>query len=73
MLFRSLLSRVAMVLAVLGLVQTVLGMGSWIQAHWLSQQTTPSLVRVVFTAAHQTTGALILALSFLVTLRVWKK
>ena len=68
-----LLSRAALALAVLGLVQPVLGVGSWIQAHWLPQQTAPSLVRVIFTAAHQTTGAWILALSFLVTLRVCKK
>lgn len=67
------LSRAALALGVFAVIQPVLGTGSWIYAHWLPQGYDPALIRVFFTAAHQTTGALILALSFITTVRLWKK
>lgn len=68
-----LIPRIAMALAVLGLVQLTLGIGSVIQTRFLHLGYTPTMDRVLFTAAHQTTGAIILALNFLNVLRIWKK
>lgn len=68
-----LIPRIVMALAVLGLVQLTLGVGSVIQTRFLHLSYSPTVHRVAFTAAHQTTGAIILALTFLNFLRIWKK
>lgn len=68
-----LLTRTAMTLAVFTVLQPVLGLGSWIHIFRLPNQFAPPVLEVAFTAVHQTMGALILASSFLLTLRVWKK
>lgn len=68
-----LIPKIAMALAVLGLVQLSLGVGSVIHTRFLHLGYAPTVDRVMFTAAHQTTGAIILALNFLNVLRIWKK
>ena len=67
------LVRTAGAMGILVLVQIFLGIGSFVFTRMLEQGYSPSVARVVFTAAHQTTGALILGSAFLITLKVWRK
>ena len=67
---QKVLVRFAVGLPLLTAVQISLGMGSFIFTRVLASGGTPSLPQVLFTAAHQTTGALVLAAGFLITLLV---
>ncbi len=49
-------------------IQIFLGMGSFIYTHMLERGHTPPLGEVLFTVAHQSTGAMILGLIFFVTI-----
>ncbi len=68
-----LLRRTALILAVFTVIQPLLGAGAWFHRYWMAQGYVPTTIRVFFTAAHQSMGAWILALSFLLTVRLWKK
>ncbi len=61
---------IALTLGIATVVQIFLGMGSFIFTRLMASGYSPSLAQVVFTAAHQTTGALVLGTSVLLTLRV---
>jgi len=65
-----LLRRSAIGFGILTIVQVFLGFGSLIFTKMLEGGYTPSFGEVCFTAAHQTVGALILALGILITLVV---
>ncbi len=49
--------------------QFFLGVGAYIYTHVLPRGDVPSTARVLFTSAHQTNGAIVLGLCFLLTLR----
>lgn len=67
------LGRLSVGLVLVTLIQIFLGMGSFIFTRMPAQTGyAPSLGQVIFTAAHQTTGALVLATTFFMTLRVWR-
>ena len=66
------LNRAALTLGLLTLFQIFLGIGSFIFTRILEKGYAPSFARVVTTAAHQTTGALILGCAFLIFLKVRK-
>lgn len=70
--FPPMLSKLSLGLGVLVLVQIFLGLGSFIFTKMLERGYSPSLEEVVFTASHQTIGALILAGLVLMTLRVFQ-
>ena len=59
-------------LAFLTVIQIFLGMGSFIFTRLMASGDAPSPAQVAFTAAHQTTGALVLGASVLLTLMVWR-
>ena len=67
---KSILNRISIGLGVLVLIQIFLGLGSFITTQMLERSYEPSLMEVWFTAAHQTTGALILGSCFLMTVMV---
>ncbi len=62
----------ALALGFLTVVQFFLGIGAFVYTRMLERGYAPSLPEVLLTASHQTLGALILALSFLLTLIVWR-
>ncbi|MBI3306579.1 MAG: COX15/CtaA family protein [Candidatus Omnitrophica bacterium] len=67
------LTRLGLGLGLMILIQIFLGMGSFIFTRMLtSTGYAPSMGEVVFTAAHQTLGALVLGTAFLMTIRVWR-
>ncbi len=66
------LVRVSTGLGVLTILQIFLGLGSFIFTRMLERGFAPSTGEVLFTASHQTIGACVLALSFLMTLWVTK-
>ena len=63
-----LMKRAGTALGFVTLVQVFLGMGAFIFKYMLERSYAPSAGEVFFTAAHQTTGALILGLSVLISL-----
>ena len=64
----NLMKRLGLLLGASTLVQVFLGMGSFIFTRVLEHSYAPAAGQVFFTAAHQTTGALVLATSVLLTL-----
>ncbi len=68
----AILRRSAMGVGFAALCQIFLGLGAFIFTRMLAATYAPSHAEVLFTAAHQTTGAIILALTFLMTLMVWR-
>ncbi len=61
-----------LILGFITVIQVFLGMGSFIFTRMIPQNYAPSFGAVAFTAAHQTLGALVLALSVLLNLRAWR-
>ncbi len=72
-LFDPLLTRAAAGLGILSSAQFFLGIGSFVLTRMIQQGYAPSAARVIVTAAHQSNGAWILALSVFMILRIWKK
>ena len=66
------LSRLSVWLGIITVTQIFLGMGSFIFTRMLHSGYAPSQPEVLFTAAHQSLGALVLMTTFLITLRVWR-
>ena len=60
-------------LGVAALLQLALGMGAFIYTIMLSETTQPSAGKVFFVTAHQTLGAVLLATSVLLALRIYRK
>jgi len=56
----------------LTVVQMFLGLGSFVMTRMMQRGYDPSLTEVLFTAAHQTLGALILGIGVLFCLRLWR-
>ena len=67
---RPALVRLGMLFGVFVVLQFFLGMGSFIFTRVLEHAYAPSTAQVIFTAAHQTMGALLLALGLLLLLMV---
>ena len=65
----KILTRLAIAFGALLVAQVFLGMGSFIFTRMLEQGYAPSIAQIVFTAAHQTLGALLLALGLVMILR----
>lgn len=63
----TLMRRAGMALSLLMVIQFFLGIGSYVFKYVLEQGYAPSLGKVIFTAAHQTIGALILGISALIS------
>ncbi len=62
--------RAATVLGLLAITQFFLGIGAFLYTHVLRNGDAPPTTQVLFTAMHQTNGAIILGLSLLLTLMV---
>lgn len=54
------------------LIQLFLGMGAFVMTHLVEPGYAPSTIEVLLTVSHQTLGAVILGITFLMTLRVWR-
>ena len=70
--YEKFLERLSVGLGIITITQIFLGFGAFIFTRMMPQSYAPSLGQVVFTAAHQTMGALVLAATFLMTVRVWR-
>ncbi|HXV28335.1 MAG TPA: COX15/CtaA family protein, partial [bacterium] len=66
------LRRFGLGLGVMTICQIFLGMGAFIFTQMLAGGYSPSSGEVFFTVAHQTTGAVILGITFFMTLTVWR-
>jgi len=67
------LVRLSITLGILILIQFFLGIGSFVLTHQVASSYAPPPPEVWFTAIHQTTGAVILATSFLMTLITYQR
>ena len=65
------LVKAAIGLGVLVCVQILLGLGAWTLTHYAPHSYAPTTIRVCFTAAHQTTGAMILGLAAYCAFLAW--
>jgi len=66
------LLKAALSLGVSTICQVFLGMGAFIFTRMMTAGFSPSHAEVLFTASHQTLGAVVLAACFLMTLMVWR-
>lgn len=64
----ALMRRAGMTISLMTVIQFFLGIGSYVFKYVLERSYAPSTGEVILTAAHQTTGALILGISILISL-----
>jgi heme A synthase len=67
------LTRPALSLGIMTLIQMALGMGAFIYVFMLPEGIQPQMGKIFFVTAHQTLGALVLATAVFLALRVYRK